>query len=131
MYAGGERILVIDDDPVSLRFVATLLRDKGYDVLTAEDGRYGCEVAQKERPDLIVSDLLMPYRDGFHVVRVLRADAELAAIPIIILSMRGGEEDVVRGLTEGADDYVVKPFNARELLARIRKQLDRRDKVAP
>jgi len=121
----GERVLVIDDDPVSLRFVATLLREKGYEVLTAEDGRYGCELAKQHRPDLIVSDLLMPYRDGFHVVRVIRADADLARIPVILLSMRGGEDDVVRGLDEGADDYIVKPFNARELLARIRKQLDR------
>ena len=125
MHGTGERVLVIDDDPVSLRFVATLLREKGYEVLTAEDGRYGCELAKQHRPDLIVSDLLMPYRDGFHVVRVIRADAELARIPVILLTMRGGEDDVVRGLDEGADDYVVKPFNARELLARIRKQLDR------
>jgi len=125
VHATGERILVIDDDPVSLRFVATLLREKGYDVLTAEDGRYGCQLAKQHRPDLVVSDLLMPYRDGFRVVRTLRSDADLTRIPVILLTMRGGEDDVVRGLDEGADDYVVKPFNARELLARIRKQLDR------
>jgi len=71
----------------------------------------------------------MPYRDGFMVLRSLRSSEELAGIPIVILSMRDREEDIVRGLEEGADDYVVKPFNARELLARIRKLLER-SKVA-
>ena len=119
------RILVIDDDPVALRFVASMLRDKGYDVLVAEDGDQGFRLAIQELPDLIVTDLLMPYRDGFQLVRDLRRHQDLAHTPIILLSMHDREEDIVRGLEGGADDYVVKPFNARELLARIRKQLDR------
>ncbi len=122
----GARILIIDDDPVSLRFVSSMLKEKGYEVLVAEDGEHGCQLAVRERPDLIVSDLLMPYRDGFQLVRELRRHRELSRTPVLLLSMRDREEDIVRGLEEGADDYVTKPFNARELLARIRKQLDRR-----
>ena len=123
---GGGRILVIDDDAVSLRFVASLLREKGYEVLVAEDGEHGWHLARAHQPDLIVTDLVMPYRDGFQLVGVIRADRELSKIPIVVLSMRDREEDIVRGLENGADDYVIKPFNARELVSRIRKQLDRR-----
>jgi len=123
---GGGTILVIDDDAVSLRFVASLLREKGYEVLTAEDGEHGLHLATTRRPDLIVTDLVMPYRDGFQLVHVIRADRELSKIPIVVLSMRDREEDIVRGLENGADDYVIKPFNARELVSRIRKQLGRR-----
>jgi DNA-binding response OmpR family regulator len=124
-HRSGARILVIDDDPVSLRFVSSMLREKGYDVLVAEDGEHGCRLAIREQPDLIVSDLIMPYRNGFQLVREIRAHKQLAHTPVVLLSMRDREEDIVRGLEEGADDYVIKPFNARELLARIRKQLDR------
>lgn len=121
----GERILVAEDDPITARFVSSLLLEQGYEVLVAEDGEHAVELALKHEPDLIISDLIMPYRDGFMVLRTLRSTEELAEIPILILSMRDREEDIVRGLEEGADDYVIKPFNARELLARIRKQLDR------
>ena len=121
----GERILIAEDDPITARFVSSLLREQGYEVLVAEDGEHAVELALKHEPDLIISDLIMPYRDGFMVLRTLRSTEELAEIPILILSMRDREEDIVRGLEEGADDYVIKPFNARELLARIRKQLDR------
>jgi DNA-binding response OmpR family regulator len=123
---GGGKILVIDDDVVSLRFVSSLLREKGYEVLVAEDGEHGWHLAVSQRPDLIVTDLVMPYRDGFQLVSVIRADRELSKIPIVVLSMRDREEDIVRGLQDGADDYVIKPFNARELVARIRKQLERK-----
>jgi DNA-binding response OmpR family regulator len=120
------KILVIDDDVVSLRFVSSLLREKGYDVLVAEDGQHGWHLAVTQKPDLIVTDLVMPYRDGFQLLQAIRDDRELSKVPVIVLSMRDHEEDVVRGLDDGADDYIVKPFNARELLSRIRKQLDRR-----
>ena len=125
MNPGAACVLVIDDDSVTLRFVASLLRDNGYEVLVADDGVQGWTLAKAHKPDLVVSDLIMPYQDGFQVVRALREDQELRGIPIILLSMRDREEDIVRALDEGADDYVVKPFNARELLARIRKQLGR------
>ena len=122
----GKRILVAEDDPVTARFLLSLLEEKGYEVLLADDGEQACRLAVTARPDLIVSDLAMPYRDGFEVVRTLREDARSSGIPVILVSMRDREEDIVYGLEHGADDYVVKPFNARELLARIRKQLDAR-----
>jgi DNA-binding response OmpR family regulator len=119
------RILVADDDRVTSRFVSSLLEGEGYEVLVAADGEHAVELALEHRPDLIVSDLIMPYRDGFEVLRALRGEARLSRVPILILSMKDREEDIVRGLEEGADDYVVKPFNARELVVRIRKQLQR------
>jgi len=119
------RILVAEDDPVTTRFLQSLLEEHGYEVLVAEDGRHAHELAVSGSPDLIISDLVMPYRDGFGLIRALRTMEELTRVPIIILSMKDREADIVRGLEEGADDYVVKPFNARELLARVRKQLDR------
>lgn len=119
------RILVADDDRVTTRFVSSLLESEGYEVLVAEDGEHAFELARQHRPDLIVSDLIMPYRDGFEVLRALRGEDGLANIPVVILSMKNREEDIVRGLEEGADDYVVKPFNARELVVRVRKQLQR------
>ena len=121
----GEKILVAEDDPVAARFVSSLLREKGYEVLVAEDGDHAFELAVKARPDLIVSDLVMPYRDGVELLRSVRKERTVAGTPVVILSMRDREEDIVLGLEQGADDYVIKPFNARELLARIRKLLDR------
>ena len=119
------RILIADDDRVTSRFVRSLLQGEGYEVLVADDGEHAFELALEHRPDLIVSDLLMPYRDGFEVLRAVRGEKHLARIPVVILSMKDREEDIVRGLEEGADDYVVKPFKARELVVRIRKQLQR------
>lgn len=119
------RILVAEDDPVTIRFLQSLLEEHGFEVLVAEDGRHAHELATSGSPDLIISDLVMPYKDGYGLIRALRSVEELTHVPIIILSMKDREADIVRGLEEGADDYVVKPFNARELLARVRKQLDR------
>lgn len=120
-----KRILVAEDDAVTARFLESLLRDKGFDVLVSEDGEEALRLALVSDPDLIVSDLVMPYRDGFDLLRAIRNERRLDAIPVVLLSMRDREEDIVRGLESGADDYVVKPFNARELLTRLRKLLDR------
>jgi DNA-binding response OmpR family regulator len=122
----AKTILVAEDDPVSRRFVVSLLEERGYEVLVAEDGEHALELARSAEPDLLVSDLVMPYRDGFEVLRAIRNDPKIAHLPVLILSMRDHEDDVVRGLESGADEYVVKPFNARELVARIRKLLERR-----
>ena len=122
----AKRILVAEDDPVTARFVGSLLEEHGYDVVVAEDGDHALEIAAEAAPDLIVSDLVMPYRDGYEVLRALRNDPRFRAVPVVILSMRDREEDIVRGFEQGADDYVVKPFNARELVARIRKLLEPR-----
>ena len=119
------RILVADDDPVAARFVASLLQDQGYEVLVAQDGQHALDLMIRHRFDLIVSDLVMPYRDGYELLRTVRAEPDLEDVPVVILSMKDREEDIVRGLEMGADDYVVKPFNARELCARVRKILGR------
>ncbi len=120
----GEKLLVVDDDSVTARFLASLLRGKGYDVVSAQDGERALDLAAS--CDLVLSDIVMPYRDGMDLLRALRSDPRTAAVPILLLSLKDREEDIVRGLEQGADDYVVKPFNARERLARIRKLLDRR-----
>jgi DNA-binding response OmpR family regulator len=121
----ARRILLADDDAVTTRFVSSLLQQSGYEVLTAEDGRQAFQMAVDHHPDLVLADLVMPVQDGYALLRALRAREELSRVPVVILSALDREEDIVRGLEEGADDYVVKPFNARELIVRIRKLLDR------
>ena len=122
----AKRILVAEDDPVTRRFVVSLLTERGYDVLVAEDGEHAISTATTAKPDLIVSDLVMPFRDGYEVLRAVRTDDRLKDIPVLILSMRDHEEDIVRGFEQGADEYIVKPFNAREFVSRVRKLLEPR-----
>jgi len=122
----AKTILVAEDDPVTRRFVVSLLEERGYEVLVAEDGEHAVSLAVSATPDLIVSDLVMPYRDGYEVLRAIRNDDRVKKLPVMILSMRDREEDIVRGFESGADEYVVKPFNAREFLARVRKLLEPR-----
>jgi DNA-binding response OmpR family regulator len=122
----AKRILVAEDDPVTRRFVVSLLEERGYEVLVAEDGEHAVATAISAKPDLIVSDLVMPYRDGFEVLRAIRNDPRVGQTPVLILSMRDREEDVVRGFEHGADEYVVKPFNAREFVSRVRLLLEPR-----
>jgi two-component system KDP operon response regulator KdpE len=122
------RVLVVDDEPNILNTLAPLLRTRGYDVLTAMSGRAAIEVIEREKPDLIVLDLGLPDVDGVEVCRTVR---ETMPVPIVILSARGAEEDKVRALDLGADDYVTKPFGVEELLARIRAALRRAEPPAP
>ena len=120
------RILVADDDPITLLFMRSLLEDRGHEVLTAEDGVGALELVRRSKPDLVVTDLLMPYRNGLEIIREMRRDVELRHIPVMLLSMKDKEHDIVVGLEEGADDYVVKPFHALELAVRVKKLLERR-----
>ncbi len=126
----SRQILVVDDDAVTARFIASLLREHGYDVLIAEDGAHALELVDRHELAMVVCDLVMPYRDGYSVLRAIRQNEKFHDLPVLLLSMRDREEDIVKGLEEGADDYVIKPFNARELLARIRKILNRKRKVS-
>jgi DNA-binding response OmpR family regulator len=119
----SRQILVVDDDPITARFIASLLQEHGYDVLVAEDGAHALEIVERHELAMVVSDLVMPYRDGYSVLRAIRRNEKYRDLPVLLLSMRDREEDIVKGLEEGADDYVIKPFNARELMARIRKIL--------
>lgn len=125
-----ESILVVEDDPITLRFLVSLLTERGYRVVEAADGDTGFDLARRHPPDLVITDLVMPYRDGYGLVRAIRDHERLRDVPVLILSMRDREDDIVRGFDDGADDYVVKPFNARELLARVRKLLSRASAVA-
>ena len=122
------RILVVDDEPNILGTLAPLLRSRGYDVFTAMNGRAALESVERDKPDLIVLDLGLPDLDGVEVCRQIRQASNVA---IVILSARGAENDKVRALDVGADDYVTKPFGAEELLARIRAGLRRSDAPSP
>ena len=120
------KILVADDDSIFLQFTRSLLEDRGYDVVTADDGEKALATVRLEMPDLVVTDLVMPYKNGLEIIREMRADPALSHIPVIVISMKDKEPDIVHGLEEGADDYVVKPVHALELATRIKKLLARR-----
>ncbi|MCU1602653.1 MAG: histidine kinase [Frankiales bacterium] len=117
------RVLVVDDNADMRDYVAAVLAEQ-YDVTTAADGGAGLDAAVTDPPDLIVSDVMMPVLDGFQLLARLRADERTTHVPVIMLSARAGEEATVDGLDAGADDYLVKPFAARELLARVRSNLE-------
>ena len=116
------RVLVVDDNADMRAYLTNLLAPL-YDVDVAADGDDALEHIRREAPALVVSDVMMPRLDGFELVKALRADPATAAIPIILLSARAGEESTLEGLAHGADDYLVKPFSARELMARVRAHL--------
>jgi CheY-like chemotaxis protein len=118
-----ERILIVDDDPWILRMVSTLLEKRGYGIFTAEDGEEGVLKADQARPDLIITDVMMPRMDGWQMVRALRSRPELAFIPVIFLTALGGEEDRIKGFRLGADDYLAKPFRFEELDLRVQNAL--------
>jgi signal transduction histidine kinase len=118
------RILVADDNADLRGYVTGLLGRLFRDVRTVPDGQAALEAARSEPPDLILSDVMMPRLDGFSLVRELRADERTRAIPIILLSARAGDGSTVEGLQSGADDYLVKPFSARELIARVHTHLE-------
>ena len=120
------KILVADDDAVTILFVKSLLEDRGHQVITAEDGATAIQLIRNEKPDLVVTDLVMPFRNGLEIIREIREDVGLKRIPVVVISMKGKEGDIVLGLEEGADDYIVKPFHALELVARIQRLLERR-----
>jgi two-component system alkaline phosphatase synthesis response regulator PhoP len=125
------KILVADDDPIFLGFTRSLLEDRGYIVVTAEDGESALAAVRREMPDLVVTDLVMPFRNGLEIIREMRADESLKRIPVIVISMKDKEVDIVHGLEEGADDYVIKPVHALELAARIKKLLARKEARRP
>jgi signal transduction histidine kinase len=116
------RVLVVDDNADMRSYLADLLRPR-YDVDVATDGADALARIRRRRPDLVLSDVMMPVLDGFGLIESLRADPRTAAVPVILVSARAGEESTIEGLTSGADDYLVKPFAARELLARVRAHL--------
>ncbi len=122
--AGGQLILLADDNADMRNYLQRLLRAAGLRVEAVTDGEEALAAARRFKPDLVLSDVMMPKLDGFGLLAALRADVNLRDIPVLLLSARAGEEAKVEGLAAGADDYLTKPFSARELLARIRANLD-------
>ena len=121
----ARRILIVDDEPAILRMVEALLARKGYEVTVAQDGEEGLEVARSTRPDLVITDVLMPQMDGWALVRQLRAHGELALTPVIFLTALNTARDRVLGFRLGADDYLPKPFHLEELAVRVERVLRR------
>ncbi|HWI83963.1 response regulator [Ramlibacter sp.] len=122
-------LLIVDDDPALRSRVAQLLRQHGYQTLEAGDGRTGVELVRSERPDAVISDVTMPGLDGFGLVEAIRADAALAATPVLLLTARNGRESVRRGMTAGADDYLAKPVAPAELLDAVAALLKKQARV--
>jgi DNA-binding response OmpR family regulator len=116
------RILVVDDEPRFVRLVEANLQTEGFDVVKAKNGKEAVDTAVAEKPDLILMDVMMPEMDGFAACERIR---EFSNVPIIMLTAKGDEEHKVRALNLGADDYVVKPFSANELIARVQAVLRR------
>jgi DNA-binding response OmpR family regulator len=122
----AERILIVDDDPWILRMVSTLLEKRGYAIFTAADGEEALGRAEEVRPDLVVTDVMMPKMDGWELVRELRARPHLALVPVLFLTALNGEEDRLRGFRLGADDFLPKPFRFEELDLRVQNALKKK-----
>jgi PAS domain S-box-containing protein len=119
----GSRILLADDNADLREYAARLLRRRGWDVEVVADGEAALAAVRRRAPDLVLSDVMMPRMDGFELLDALRSDASTSTIPVILLSARAGEEAKIEGLDAGADDYLIKPFSARELSARVSAHL--------
>jgi two-component system KDP operon response regulator KdpE len=119
---GKRRILVVDDEPRMIHFIRLNLEHDGYEVVEAESGEQALEKLRDRLPDLVLLDVMMPELDGFETLRMIR---ELSTVPVIMLTAKGEEEDRVKGLEIGADDYIVKPFSPREMVSRVRAVLRR------
>ncbi len=118
-----KKILVIEDDPASLRLMMYTLQHEGYQVITAANGLEGLRKALKEKPDLLILDVMLPGIDGFEVCHRLRAESQTAHLPILMLSGKAQEIDKATGLKVGADDYITKPVTPSETASRVRALL--------
>jgi two-component system alkaline phosphatase synthesis response regulator PhoP len=127
----NQKILVVDDDKDVVRLMRAYLERAGYDVLVAYDGETAVHNLRREKPDLMLLDLMLPDRDGYDITRLVRNDKALAHIPIIMLTARVDDTDKIIGLELGADDYVTKPYNPREVVARVRARLRNQHALIP
>ena len=117
-------MLIADDNADMREYLTNLLRSSGYEVSDVADGRQALEAIRIQAPDLLISDVMMPELDGLELLTALRRDLRTAALPVLLLSARAGQEASIEGLQAGADDYLVKPFAAAELLARVRANIE-------
>ena len=118
-------ILVVDDDPVILQLLQVNFEMEGFTVITAADGREGVARTRADRPDVVVSDVMMPKMSGLELVAELKADPDTASIPVLLLTAKAQQADIASGLEQGADDYVTKPFEPLELVDRVNRLLTR------
>ena len=123
-----ETILIVDDEEDIIELIRYNLKTEGYSILTAQSGEQAIKIANQSRPNLIILDLMLPGMDGFEVTRYLRGNEETRDMPIVILTAKGEESDIITGLELGANDYISKPFSPKVLTARIRSILRRRKK---
>src|SRR5512137_2790328 len=119
----SNRILVVDDTPANIQLLAATLKGKGYQISVATNGKQALEVVERVRPDLILLDVMMPEMDGFETCRRIKASEQWRHIPVIFLTSKAETTDIVQGFELGAVDYVAKPYNAHELLARVNTHL--------
>jgi two-component system alkaline phosphatase synthesis response regulator PhoP len=122
-----QRVLVVDDDREVVRLMRAYLEQAGFDVLVAFDGETAVHALRRDKPDLLLLDLMLPDRDGYDITRLVRSDPNLATTPIIMLTARVDVTDKIVGLEIGADDYVTKPYDPREVVARVRARLRSQD----
>ncbi len=119
-------VLVAEDEPHIMTLVKFKLRDAGFTVLPAEDGKKTLEIAQTQKPDLILLDVMMPLLNGYEVLEALKKDDNLKNIPVIMLTAKSFQHEVDEAIKKGADDYIIKPFSPAELVERVKKILDNR-----
>jgi len=126
-----KKILVIEDDPATLRLIDYSLRHEGYQVLTASNGLEGLRKVHNEEPDLIILDVMLPGMDGFEICHHLRSEPDTAQLPILMLSAKAQEIDKNTGLKVGADDYLAKPADPSEIVSRVESLLTTKKHTAP
>lgn len=118
-----KKILLVDDSPTAILMERMILEEEPYDILVAADGEECLRLAREQRPDLILLDVVMPHMDGFEALRALRADESLRGLPILMVTTRTELDDVVTGYERGANEYITKPVDPAELLAKVRSCL--------
>lgn len=119
----AKKIVLAEDEPQIARLVEFKLKKEGYEVTWKENGEEALKAIKAEKPDLVILDVMMPVMDGYEVLRRLKEDENLKSIPVIMLTARAQERDVVKGIDLGAEDYITKPFHPAELLARVKRIL--------
>ena len=117
-------VLVVDDQPHIVRLIQVNLEKVGFQVATASDGVEGIEKVREVHPDLVILDVIMPHKDGFEVLREMKEDPALGEIPVVMLTVKTHNADIVKGLREGAELYLPKPFHPKELVSLVKRVLD-------
>lgn len=122
----NKTILIVDDEPIMLKFIVGIIRKAGYEVLTASDGEEGVEIAKKHKPDIILFDLMLPKLNGLEACKILKSDPDLGLTKVILLTAKTDEQSKITALSNGADDFLTKPFSSTEVLSRISNLLENR-----